>query len=132
MTTCETCGKDYETPEWPWCPHGLPLGKGVAVLPAQAQALPSGVVRVQSVEGIDEYRLANGLQVVALLRWAPEAAAPTPDTLALKAWCRERLAGYKCPRSIAFIDALPLSGAGKVLKTALRDPHWQGRARGIA
>ena len=36
----------------------------------------------------------------------------------LRAWCRERLAGYKCPRSIAFVDALPLSAAGKVLKNA--------------
>ena len=33
---------------------------------------------------------------------------------------RQRLAGYKCPRSIEFLDALPLSAAGKVLKTALR------------
>jgi acyl-CoA synthetase (AMP-forming)/AMP-acid ligase II len=38
----------------------------------------------------------------------------------LIAWCRERLAGYKCPRSMAFVDVLPLSAAGKVLKTQLR------------
>ena len=35
----------------------------------------------------------------------------------LLAWCRERLAGYKCPRSIASCATLPLSAAGKVLKT---------------
>lgn len=44
-----------------------------ALVPAQAQALPSGVSRVQSVEGIDEYRLANGLQVLLI----PDASKPT-------------------------------------------------------
>jgi acyl-CoA synthetase (AMP-forming)/AMP-acid ligase II len=34
--------------------------------------------------------------------------------------CRESLAGYKVPRQIEFIDALPRNPAGKVLKTALR------------
>jgi acyl-CoA synthetase (AMP-forming)/AMP-acid ligase II len=38
----------------------------------------------------------------------------------LIAWCRDRLAGYKCPRSMAFVGTLPLSAAGKVLKTQLR------------
>ena len=40
---------------------------------------------------------------------------------ALRAWCRERLAGYKCPRGYTLLDALPLSAAGKVLKNELRD-----------
>jgi len=35
-------------------------------------------------------------------------------------WCRRQLAGYKCPRSFEFVAALPLSAAGKVLKTELR------------
>lgn len=48
------------------------------------------------------------------------------------AHCRERIAGYKCPRSVEFREALPLSSVGKVLKTELRDPFWQGRKRGIA
>ncbi|HSI54785.1 MAG: long-chain fatty acid--CoA ligase [Ramlibacter sp.] len=49
----------------------------------------------------------------------------------LIAFCKERLAGYKCPRSIEFRDALPLSGAGKVLKTKLREPHWAGHERQV-
>ncbi len=42
------------------------------------------------------------------------------DLGALQSHCRERLAGYKCPRSVEFVDSLPLSGAGKVLKRVLR------------
>src|SRR5665213_1489746 len=35
-----------------------------------------------------------------------------------------RIAGYKVPRSFTFVDALPKSGAGKVLKRELRAAHW--------
>jgi acyl-CoA synthetase (AMP-forming)/AMP-acid ligase II len=51
---------------------------------------------------------------------------------ALIAHCKTLIAGYKCPRSVAFVDALPMSGAGKVLKTKLREPFWQGRERAVA
>jgi len=50
----------------------------------------------------------------------------------LIAHCKASIAGYKCPRSVDFVDALPLSGAGKVLKTRLREPFWQGRERAVA
>jgi acyl-CoA synthetase (AMP-forming)/AMP-acid ligase II len=56
--------------------------------------------------------------------------AATADEIA--AHCRTLIAGYKCPRSVAFVEALPLSGAGKVLKTKLREPFWQGRQRNVA
>jgi long-chain acyl-CoA synthetase len=41
----------------------------------------------------------------------------------LRAHCRELIAGYKCPKSVEFRDALPLSGAGKILKRELRAAH---------
>lgn len=40
MVTCEKCGKDYETPEWPFCPHGLPIGSGLAVIDDQLEGGP--------------------------------------------------------------------------------------------
>jgi long-chain acyl-CoA synthetase len=46
--------------------------------------------------------------------------------------CRNLIAGYKCPRSVEFRSSLPLSGAGKVLKTELREPFWRGRERQVA
>lgn len=39
--------------------------------------------------------------------------------------CKSMIASYKCPQSIEFVDALPLSGFGKVLKTQLREPYWK-------
>ena len=50
----------------------------------------------------------------------------------LIAHCKSLIAGYKCPRSVDFVDALPISGAGKVLKTKLREPFWHGRERNVA
>ena len=50
---------------------------------------------------------------------------------ALLAWCRERLAGYKCPTSVDRIEALPRNPSGKILKTELREPYWKGRARRV-
>jgi long-chain acyl-CoA synthetase len=48
------------------------------------------------------------------------------------AHCRGLIAGYKCPRSVEIrATPLPLSGAGKVLKTELRAPYWRGRERNV-
>ena len=49
----------------------------------------------------------------------------------LVAHCKQSIAGYKCPRSVELREALPLSGAGKILKTVLRKPFWEGRSTQI-
>ena len=46
--------------------------------------------------------------------------------------CRRQIAGYKTPKSVEFRTALPLSGAGKVLKRDLREPFWAGKDRGVS
>ena len=40
--------------------------------------------------------------------------------------CRARLAHYKCPRSVEYLDSLPRTGTGKVLKRDLRKKYWHG------
>jgi long-chain acyl-CoA synthetase len=47
-------------------------------------------------------------------------------------WMRERLAHYKCPKSIDFVDALPRNPSGKVLKRVLREPYCNGLQRAVA
>ena len=42
--------------------------------------------------------------------------APSSTDAELIAWCRERMANYKVPRRVEFVDALPLNASGKVLK----------------
>lgn len=47
------------------------------------------------------------------------------DEESIREFCKALIAGYKCPRSVEFVGELPLSGAGKVLKTELRKSYWQ-------
>lgn len=47
----------------------------------------------------------------------------------LIAFARERLAAYKCPKSVDITDELPRNPTGKILKKELRKPHWEGRDR---
>lgn len=49
----------------------------------------------------------------------------------LIAFVRGRLAGYKVPKSVHFIDDVPKSPVGKLLRRAVRDPFWAGRERRI-
>jgi len=50
----------------------------------------------------------------------------------LIAHARTQIAGYKVPRSIEFhSEALPKSGAGKILKRELREPYWVGKSRKV-
>ena len=45
--------------------------------------------------------------------------------------CRSRLATFKCPSAVDFVDELPRNATGKVLKKELRAPHWEGRDRQV-
>jgi acyl-CoA synthetase (AMP-forming)/AMP-acid ligase II len=46
-------------------------------------------------------------------------------------FCRQRLAGYKCPRTVDFVESLPRNASGKILKAQLRQPYWRDSTRRI-
>jgi acyl-coenzyme A synthetase/AMP-(fatty) acid ligase len=50
---------------------------------------------------------------------------------ALRDYLGERLAGFKVPRHIEFVEELPRNPSGKVVKRLLRDKAWEGRDRRI-
>lgn len=54
------------------------------------------------------------------------------DDAAIVACCREHLAGYKVPRSVDFVEALPKTGAGKIAKSELRRPYWADQPRNVS
>ena len=49
----------------------------------------------------------------------------------LIAFAKQHLASYKCPTSVDWVDALPRNPSGKVLKTELRAPYWEGHTRRV-
>jgi len=70
-----------------------------------------------------------GEAVLAIVVPHPGAAVTEDE---IKAWARERIAGYKVPKVVEFrTDPLPLSAAMKVLKRELRAPYWEGRDRAV-
>lgn len=71
-----------------------------------------------------------GERVHAIVRLKDGEAA---DEDAIKSHCHELIAGFKCPRSVSFRDEpMPLSGAGKILKTELRKPYWEGHTKQVS
>jgi fatty-acyl-CoA synthase/long-chain acyl-CoA synthetase len=70
-----------------------------------------------------------GEQVHAAVVLAPGASLSEADVVT---YARQHLAGYKCPRSVSFMNELPRTGSGKLLKRELRAPYWAGHARQIS
>jgi fatty-acyl-CoA synthase len=60
----------------------------------------------------------------ALVVLKPNLQAGEPELIE---HCRSRLAHYKCPRSVEYLESLPRTGTGKVLKRDLRKKYWQGK-----
>ncbi|MEJ7722003.1 MAG: hypothetical protein WKF58_16945 [Ilumatobacteraceae bacterium] len=46
-------------------------------------------------------------------------------------WCKERLAGYKCPKRVEFRTELARTATGKLQKFKLREPFWDGNERQV-
>ncbi len=59
-------------------------------------------------------------------------AGESPSAEDIMNFCSGRLAGYKRPRSVDFIDQLPRNPSGKVLKKDLREPYWKGHSRRVS
>jgi HIP---CoA ligase len=98
------------------------ISGGFNVYPAeveQALARLEGVADA-AVIGVPDERL--GEVGLALVVRKPDAALTADDVVA---YCRERLANFKVPRRVEFVDTLPRNLAGKILKTELRK-DWMG------
>ena len=72
-----------------------------------------------------------GEEVKAVVEPAPGVEAGPALTEELLAFCREKLAKFKLPRSIDYTDAMPRDPNGKLYKRKLRDPYWEGHTRAI-
>ncbi len=61
-----------------------------------------------------------------------KAADQEVEEAELIAFARERIAGYKVPKSIDFVEALPRNPSGKILKREMREPFWKGHERQVS
>ena len=77
-----------------------------------------------AVIGVPDERWGEAVKAVVVLKAGSQA-----DAAAIIAHCRERIAGYKTPKSVDFIAVLPRNPSGKVLRRELRKPYWEGKGR---
>ena len=77
-----------------------------------------------AVIGVPDAKWGEAVKAIVVKK-----AEVTPEELI--AFAKQRIAGYKVPKSVDFIDALPRNPSGKILKKDLREPYWAGHERRV-
>ena len=101
---------------------------GENVYPAEVENAIHGCPGVADVAVIGVPSERWGEEVKAIIVPSPEGP---PTAEAVIAWTRERIAAFKAPKSVAFVQSLPRNASGKVLRRELRAPYWAGRERAV-
>lgn len=102
------------------------ISGGENVYPAEVESAIYGhpdVLEV-AVVGVPDDKWGEAVKAFCV----PKAGATIePDSVI--SWARERIAGFKVPKSVDIIPALPRNASGKILRKDLRAPYWEGRER---
>jgi len=99
-------------------------GENVYSTEVEAALYQHPAVLEAAVIGVPDDRWGEAVAAVVVLREGQQATGED-----IIAHCRDLIATYKCPKRVEFLGALPKSGAGKILKSELRKPFWEGQQR---
>ena len=121
--TALACGGDEAQAPAPSANSMVPSGAGTAGAGRTGGARPV-IERV----ALTPPRLVPGQDVKAVVVLKADTSATAEELIE---FCSGKLAGYKRPRSVDFIEALPKNPSGKVLKRKLREPYWKGVDRRV-
>jgi acyl-CoA synthetase (AMP-forming)/AMP-acid ligase II len=101
-------------------------GENVSSIEVEDCLFSHPAVAEVAVIGVPDERWGETVKALVVLA---EGQSATEDEL--RAWCKERLAGYKCPTSIDFRAELARTATGKLQKFKLRAPYWEGLDRQV-
>jgi long-chain acyl-CoA synthetase len=109
----------------------LIISGGVNIYPAEVEAalLADPDVADVAVIGVPDDDWGEQVKAIVELRPGMPASAETAGAIIER--CRARIAPFKCPRSVEFVDVLPRLPNGKVEKRRLRDVYWAARESAI-
>jgi fatty-acyl-CoA synthase len=96
-------------------------GENISSLELEKAMLAHSAVLECAVLPVPDARWGEVPKALVVLK--PSAQASESELLH---FCRTRIAHYKCPRSVEFVESLPKTGTGKVLKKELRKKYWDG------
>lgn len=101
---------------------------GENVYPAEVESALFGMDAIADVAviGVPDDRWGEAVKACVVLK--PGAEATQEEIIA---FAKEKIAGYKVPKSVDFIAELPRNPSGKILKRELRAPYWEGRDRQV-
>jgi acyl-CoA synthetase (AMP-forming)/AMP-acid ligase II len=104
------------------------ISGGVNIYPAEVEAVLHAHPAVMDVAviGVPDEQWGEAVKAVVQLRPGMHATAEE-----LIGFCDERLAGYKKPKTVDFVNELPRDAAGKLLKRMVREPYWAGMSRRV-
>jgi acyl-CoA synthetase (AMP-forming)/AMP-acid ligase II len=104
------------------------ISGGANIYPAEVEAVLHAHPAVMDVAviGVPDDQWGESVKAVVQLR--PGAQATADELISFTA---SRLAGYKKPKSIDFVDDMPRDAAGKLLKRKIREPYWAATGRHI-
>jgi acyl-CoA synthetase (AMP-forming)/AMP-acid ligase II len=104
------------------------ISGGANIYPAEVEAVLHAHPAVMDVAviGVPDDQWGESVKAVVQLR--PGVSATADELIA---FCDERIAGYKKPRSVDFVDELPRDAAGKLLKRMVRELYWAGMSRRV-
>jgi long-chain acyl-CoA synthetase len=107
------------------------ISGGVNIYPAEVEGVLSAHPSVGDVAVVGVPDPEWGEQVKAIVELV-DGVAPGDELAAeLVAFCQERIARYKCPRSVDFREHLPRTDGGKLYKRILRDEYWAAAERRV-
>ncbi|MDW8293557.1 MAG: o-succinylbenzoate--CoA ligase [Anaerolineae bacterium] len=93
----------------------LIVSGGENIYPSEVEHVLASYPGVEGVCVVGVPDVEWGQRVVALIQPAPGEQVDSP---AVQAFCRQRLAGYKCPRQVLLVESLPLTASGKLDRRA--------------
>ena len=109
----------------------LIISGGVNIYPQEVDSVIMQHPAVHEVCTIGSPNDEWGEEVKSVVQLADGVNASQDLIDDLLTFTRERIAGYKCPRTIDFADDLPRLPTGKIQRRLVRDPYWAGRDKSI-
>ena len=104
------------------------ISGGENIYPAEVESAIFGHEDISDIAiiGVPDEKWGEAVKAVVVRRPGSDL-----DEAGVIAYAREKIAGFKCPKSVDFVDALPRNPSGKILRRELRAPYWEGQERQV-